>query len=99
MATITVQKQADIRYRVALKQHPGIVVYMVRSSTDKEDYQVTFVDGKANNCTCPARKPCYHMRDCQSREDARFEDAHKRARAREDELRSAYNRFALSMGF
>lgn len=91
-------RQADIRYRVALKQHPGIVVYKVRSSDDTEDYDVTMVDSKVNNCTCRARKPCYHMRDVQAREDARFEVEHKRARDREDELRSRYNRFCLAMG-
>ena len=70
-----VQKQADIRYRVALKAHPGIVIYKVRSSDDTEDYDVTLVDGKVNNCTCREKfnssARCYHMRDCQAREDMR----------------------------
>lgn len=86
-----VQKTADIRYRVSLKAHPGIVVYKVRSSDDTEDYDVTLVDGKVNNCTCRARKPCYHMRDCQAREDSR-----KQVR---DEARTRENNFALAMGF
>ena len=86
-----VQKQADIRYRVGIKAHPGIVVYLVKSSDGQEDYQVTFCNGKANNCTCKSRKPCYHMRDCQAREDGR-----KQVR---DEARTRENNFALAMGF
>ncbi len=63
-------KVADIRFRVEIKKN-GIVVYKVRSSDDTQDYDVTVFDGQARNCTCPATKPCYHMRDVQAREDAR----------------------------
>ncbi len=69
MKTAT-SKQADIRFRVELKAKPWIVIYKVRSSDDTQDYDVTVVNGKVNNCTCAARKPCYHMTGVQAREDA-----------------------------
>ncbi len=69
-ATTTKQaaKVADIRYRVEFKARKHIVVYIVRSSDDTTDYQVTLVCGKVNNCTCPSHKPCYHMEQVQKRE-------------------------------
>ena len=70
-----VAKQADIRYRVELKNRSHIVVYKVRSSDDTQDYEVTLVRGRVNNCTCKATKPCYHMHDVQIREDARRQAA------------------------
>ena len=73
--SIKIQKQADIRYRVELKSRPRIVIYKVRSSDDTQTYDVTLVGGKVNNCTCKARKPCYHMHDVQIREDARRQAA------------------------
>src|SRR5260221_11381183 len=72
----TAQKTADIRFRVELKNKPWIVVYTVRSSDDTQDYHVTVVRGKVNNCDCISRKPCYHMRDVQVREDARKAPVH-----------------------
>src|SRR5258708_35849948 len=66
-----VAKQADIRFRVERKSRPLSVIYKVRSSDDTQTYDVTVVPGKVNNCTCPARKPCYHMHDVQAHEDAR----------------------------
>ncbi len=68
--TQTATKQADIRFRVELKNKP-IVIYKVRSSDDTQTYDVTVVRGKVNNCTCKSYKPCYHMRDVQIAEDAR----------------------------
>ena len=65
-----VAKQADIRFRVELKAKPWIVIYKVRSSDDTQDYDVTVVNGKVNNCTCKSYKPCYHMAGVQAREDA-----------------------------
>lgn len=65
------EKVADIRYRIQLKDRKHIVVYIVRSSDDTQDYHVTLVNGKVNNCQCRATKPCYHMRDVQAREWAR----------------------------
>jgi len=83
------QKTADIRYRVELKNKPWIVVYKVRSSDDTQDYDVTVCDGKVNNCTCKARKPCYHMAGVQAREDER---------KAKDAERSAYLNYELSLG-
>ena len=83
------EKQADIRYRVALKDR-NIVVYKVVSSNGVDMYDVTVVRGKVNNCTCISHKPCYHMRDVQQREDDRTQDR--------DIERTAYNNFCLSMG-
>lgn len=71
------QKQADIRYRVALKNKPHIVIYIVRSSNDTQDYQVTVVHGRVNNCTCKSHKPCYHMRDVATKEAERVALEHK----------------------
>ncbi len=68
--TQTAQKTADIRFRVELKNKP-IVIYKVRSSDDTQDYNVTVVRGKVNNCDCKSYKPCYHMRDVQAHEDER----------------------------
>jgi hypothetical protein len=82
-------KQADIRYRVELKKN-GIVVYKVVSSNGLDVYDVTVCHGRVNNCTCPAYKPCYHMRDVQGREDARTLER--------DVERTAYNNFCLAMG-
>ena len=71
IATKPAQKQADIRYRVSLKSNKNIVVYIVRSSDDTQDYQVTLCRGKVSSCSCPATKPCYHMKDVQAYEWAR----------------------------
>lgn len=83
-------KQADIRYRVQLKDKPWIVVYKVASSDGITIYDVTVVRGKVNNCTCISRKPCYHMIGVQAREDE-----HSRNR---DAERTAYNNYCLSLG-
>lgn len=83
-------KQADIRYRVQLKDKPWIVVYKVASSDGARVYDVTVVRGKVNNCTCISHKPCYHMTGVQAREDE-----HKNTR---DTERTAYNNFCLAMG-
>ena len=73
--TQTAIKQADIRYRVELKNKPWIVVYKVRSSDDSTDYQVTVVNGRVSSCDCPAHgyghNNCYIKRDVQAHEDAR----------------------------
>lgn len=82
-------KQADIRYRVELKNR-DIVVYKVVSSNGSDVYDVTVVRGHVNNCTCISHKPCYHMRDVQGREDARTQER--------DAERTAYNNFELSLG-
>jgi|SRR5579859_5389660 len=61
MAKQVISKQADIQYRVELKAHRGIVIYKVLAHNGRDVYEVTLVNGKLNNCSCPARKPCYHM--------------------------------------
>jgi hypothetical protein len=71
IATKQAQKTADVRYRVALKNNKNIVVYIVRSSDDSQDYQVALVNGRVSSCNCKATKPCYHMRDVQAKEWAR----------------------------
>ncbi len=87
---MAVAKQADIRYRVQLKDRPWIVVYKVASSNGVDMYDVTVVRGKVSSCGCPSRKPCYHWKDVQARED---EHNHNR-----DAERTAYLNFCLAMG-
>jgi hypothetical protein len=72
MATATkVQKIADLRYIVTLKNKPYIRVYIYKSSDGTKDYECTSVRGKVSSCNCPATKPCYHWNDAQAREWAR----------------------------
>jgi hypothetical protein len=87
---IKVQKTADVRYRVELKDKPWITVYKVVSSNGVDVYDVTVCHGKVNNCTCIAHKPCYHMRDVQGREDARTLE--------QDAERTAYLYYELQIG-
>ncbi len=87
---LKVQKTADVRYRVELKNKPWIVVYKVASSDGTQVYDVTVVHGKVSNCTCVSYKPCYHMRDVQGREDARTLER--------DVERTAYLNYELSLG-
>jgi hypothetical protein len=53
------------------KKLNGIVSYAVRSSNGKDIYCTTFIEGKASGCSCPARKPCYHMVQLEAREALR----------------------------
>ena len=39
----------------------GRISYLVRSSNGKDIYCTTLMDGKASGCSCPSKKPCYHM--------------------------------------
>ena len=71
VATATIEKTADIRYRVEIKNKPWIVIYKVMSSNGVDMYDVTVCNGKVNNCKCPSHKPCYHMKGVQEREDER----------------------------
>ena len=70
MAATKTQKEVQVIARIEIKKN-GIVVYQVRSSNGTDIYQVTVVRDHVNNCTCPARKPCYHMVQLQEREDER----------------------------
>lgn len=75
------QKEVTVLYRVALKQHPGIVVWQVLSSDEVTTYDVTMVRGKANSCTqhsgdepCQGwkyRHTCCHSTAAQQAEDQR----------------------------
>ena len=67
---VKTQKQVQIIARVQIKRN-GIVVYKVRSSNGADIYETTFYNGKACSCSCPSKKPCYHMVQLQEREDAR----------------------------
>ena len=49
----------------------GKVSYLVRSSNGEEVYCTTMVNGEASGCSCPSRKPCYHMIQLTQRETAR----------------------------
>ena len=40
----------------------GLVNYKVRSSDGKSEYCTRLLNGKAQCCSCPATKPCYHMK-------------------------------------
>ena len=99
----TAPKVADIRYRVQLKNKPHIVIYQVMSHFGNEMYDVTLIHGKVNNCTCPAKKPCYHWRDVQAREDARVALEHRidqdTVQHVEDDLRREYAPLNGNKGF
>ncbi len=86
MASTKIEKTADIRFRVELKNRPQVVVYKVRSSDDKEDYDVTIVRGKVNNCSCISRKPCYHMTGVAAKEAEFQARRHQREAAAMGEL-------------
>lgn len=49
----------------------GHVAYLIRSSDGQSEYCCTLINGKASGCTCPARKPCYHMKQLEAREAER----------------------------
>ncbi len=64
----TKQVQVIARYEIKRNSH---VVYLVRSSNGKDEYHTTLVNGRATGCSCPATKPCYHMRQLEQREAER----------------------------
>ena len=49
----------------------GRISYLVRSSNGKDTYCTTLIDGKASGCSCPSKKPCYHMTQLEAKEAAR----------------------------
>lgn len=73
MAT-TATKAVQIIARYQIKRN-GHVVYLVRSSNGKDQYTTTIINGHATGCTCPARKPCYHMKQLEAREAEREQAA------------------------
>ncbi len=64
-------KEVQPLYRTESKSDARKVVYTVLSSNGQDTYETSFFCGKAVGCTCPSRKPCYHMIQLQRREDER----------------------------
>lgn len=58
----TAAKIVHIIARYEIKSHPGLVLYRVRSSDGTGEYCSRLLNGTAQCCSCPATKPCYHMR-------------------------------------
>ena len=60
---MTTTKTVKVEARITFKDpaRAGYVLYAVRSSNGTDLYHTTLVNGRATGCTCPARKPCYHM--------------------------------------
>jgi len=73
MASKREKKAVRIIGRCEFKADTRKVVYLVRPSSGEGQYQTFMFDGKALSCTCPARKPCYHMDQLELIEAARAE--------------------------
>lgn len=71
MATKTATKELTIIARAQFKNNPKAAGYQVLSSNGVDKYEVTVYAGRVTHCTCPARKPCYHMTGVQEYEDVR----------------------------
>ena len=74
MASKKSEKKVIISARYALKRNgklTGTVCYRVLSSNGKDHYCCTLINGRAVGCDCPARKPCYHMKQLEAIEAAR----------------------------
>jgi hypothetical protein len=71
MASKKVQKQVQIIGRVQFKSDARKVVYLNRSSDGVSQYETSLFDGKATGCSCPSRKPCYHMEQSEQIEQKR----------------------------
>jgi hypothetical protein len=68
--TCKATKRVQIIGRVSFKENSAVIVYLCRSSRGAAQYTVTLYNGKAS-CDCPARKPCYHMAECEQAERTR----------------------------
>jgi hypothetical protein len=71
MATTKTPKQVQILARYIHKtdgKPNGRISYLVRSSDGKSEYCTTLIDGHAVGCSCPSRKPCYHEKQLEARE-------------------------------
>jgi hypothetical protein len=67
-------KEVTILARYAHKTNGklnGTVTYLVKSSDGTTKYCTTLIEGKASGCSCPAHKPCYHMKGLEKKEAAR----------------------------
>ena len=71
MKTQTATKVVQVIARITYKRNPKAVTYLVRSSNGIDQYQTTIYNGKAVSCSCPATKPCYHMKQLETREASR----------------------------
>jgi hypothetical protein len=69
----TVRIIARCEFKRVVETEPRKVIYLVRPSSGEGQYETFMRDGKALSCTCPARKPCYHMRQLAIIEAARAE--------------------------
>lgn len=54
-------KTVQIIARISFKSDPRKVCYSVRSSDGQSQYTTCLFNGKACSCSCPSKKPCYHM--------------------------------------
>lgn len=84
------QKTVTIIARIQFKNDSRKVCYLVRSSSGKDTYTTCLFNGKATSCTCPARKPCYHMTQLETIEAARPQVA---AEAEVVEIPAEVNRY------
>jgi len=69
--TQTATREVTILARAQFKSNPKAGGYQVLSSNGVDRYEVTVYNGKATSCTCPATKPCYHIKGVQEYENAR----------------------------
>ncbi len=77
-------REVTILARVEFKADSRKVVYKVLSSNGADTYQTSLFNGKACSCTCPSRKPCYHMTGCEAHE------AERDAERKMDEMAAYY---------
>lgn len=73
VATRKAIKTVQIIARVQFKSDARKVVYLVRASNGIDQYETYLFDGRALSCTCDSRKPCYHMRQVETKEGERVE--------------------------
>lgn len=64
-------KVVQIIARIQFKADARKVVYLVRASNGVDQYETYCFDGRALSCTCDSRKPCYHMRQVETKEAER----------------------------
>lgn len=69
-----VAKTVKVLARIEYKRNRSAVVYICQSSNGHDQYRTTIYNGKATGCDCPATKPCYHMVQCEAREQSRHYD-------------------------
>jgi hypothetical protein len=74
MKTQKIAKQVKVIARIEFKADSRKVVYRCQSSNGVDVYSTFLFDGKACSCECKATKPCYHMVQCQAKEQARRDE-------------------------